>query len=400
MKIRRALSHHGGALRHGGDESAALLLRKAFERAAAESPDRLSHAFHSYPARMHPSLAQSIIEDFADADELVFDPFAGSGTVPIEAMIRGNRAIGLDRSPLAVRLARVKATPLTAEDATRLEGLVRVLSELSEERVRARVSAVAPLPREEIRFYEGHILKELAGLREEILANTSEHSFDRELAMMVFSSIILKFSRQEAETRENIVERRIRKGLVTEFYTRKFLETVRRLRALDEALPEDAMPAAFFEEDALQMRRRLKGKKADLIFTSPPYGGVYNYRDHHARRYPWLGIDPRRLDRDEFGARRAFFSRGDAPQWERALGEMLAAFADSLSEDGRIVLMIGDAILGREIIPVESQIARLADQVDLVPIAFVSESKRGDDNRGRGDDRRPEEHLIYLERRG
>lgn len=396
MKIRRALSHHGGSLRHGGDEGAARLLRKALERAANESPDRLSHAFHSYPARMHPSIARSVIEDFADKDELIFDPFSGSGTIPIEAMVRGNRAVGLDRSPLAIRLARVKATPIDREEAARLEGLAEILSELSEERVRSRTNAIAPLPRDEIRYYEGHILKELAGLREEILANTSEHGFDRELALIVFSSIILKFSRQEAETRETLVEKRLRKGLVTEFFTRKFLETIRRLRALDEALPEDAIPAAFFEEDALEMRRRLKGRKADLIFTSPPYGGVYNYRDHHARRYPWLGIDPARLARDEFGSRRAYSDRRGADAWEDAVAAMLAAFADSLSEDGRIVLMVGDAIIGREIIPAEEQIARLADRVDLVPIAFASEAKRGASE----GDRRPEEHLIYLERRG
>lgn len=396
MKIRRALSHHGGALRYGGDEQAAELLKGAFERAAADDPNRLSHAFHSYPARMHPSIARAVLEDFSDAGELIVDPFAGSGTIPIEAMLGGLRAIGLDRSPLAVRLARVKATPLTREDAARLGELVRIISELSEERVRSRTNVVAPLPREEVRYYEGHILKELAGLREEILANTAEESFDRELGLMVFSSIILKFSRQEAETRDNLVEKRLRKGLVTEFFTRKFIETVGRLRALDEALPEDAIPAAFFEADALDMLERLKTRRADLIFTSPPYGGVYNYRDHHARRYPWLGIDPSRLERDEFGAKRSFFSRSSTRKWERAVVQMLRSFREALSEEGRVVLMIGDAIIGGEILPAEEQIARFAEQAGLVPIAYVSEAKRGAPE----DRRRPEEHLIYLERRG
>lgn len=396
MKIRRSLSHHGGALRHGGDEDAAARLRRAFEIAAVEEPDRLSHAFHSYPARMHPAIARIILEDFADEGELVVDPFAGSGTVPIEAMVRGIRSVGFDRNPLAIRLARVKATPLDQEEGARLEELARLICARSEERVRARTPVIAPLPREEIRYYEGHILKELAGLREEILAHSEEGSFERELSLMVFSSIILKFSRQEAETRENLVEKRLRKGLVTEFFVRKFFETVGRLRALDAVLPPDVIPAAFFEEDALQIRHRFEKKKANLIFTSPPYGGVYDYRDHHARRYPWLGIDASKFARDEFGAKRAFFRRGTVERWERALLSMLTAFAEALSAEGRVVLMLGDALVGGEIIPAEEQVARLAPRAGLVPIAHVSEARRG----APASRRRPEEHLIYLERAG
>lgn len=389
---RRALSQHGGRIRRGGHPEASAALAAAFERAAAESPDRFTHAFHSYPGRMHPSLAAEVIARFADPGELVVDPFAGSGTVPIEAMIAGLSAIGVDRNPLAVRLARVKARPIDDAERGFLVALVRDVAERSEERVRARVDVRAPLSREEARFYDGHVLKELAGLREEILEVTSDSEDARELLLMAFSAIVVKFSRQESETREDVAPRRLRKGLVTEFFARKALETIERATALGRALPPGAPEPRFVEASALDLPRVLRRERADLIFTSPPYGGVYDYRDQHARRYPWLDIDPSAMTREELGARRKLHRRDDLGRWDDEVLAMLDAFTRALSRDGRVVLMVGDAIIGGELVPAETQIARLAPEVGLVPIAHASEERTPFRGRPR------EEHLVYLER--
>jgi hypothetical protein len=387
---RRSLSQHGGPVRVGGNPAAAAALAAAFGRAASESPDRFTHAFHSYPARMHPSLAAEILARFADPGELVVDPFAGSGTVPIEAMVAGLPALAVDRSPLAVRLARVKARVRDRDERERLAATVREIAQRSEERVRARVAVRAPLSREEARFYEGHVLKELAGLREEILAMTDEGSA-RELMLMVFSSIVLKFSNQESETSEELAPRRIRKGLVTEFFERKGLETVERAAALAQAVPRGAPFPRFVEGDALALRRIMGAKRAGLIFTSPPYGGVYDYRDHHARRYPWLDIDPAAFSRDELGARRRHRDERDRSRWDDEVRAMLEAFAGALTGEGRVVLLMGDALIGGELVPAERQIVALADDAGLVAVAHASESRPP----FRGMPR--EEHLIYLE---
>ena len=44
----------------------------------------------------------------------VLDPFCGSGTVLLEAALRGHLAIGVDVNPLARLLSRVKTTRLHA----------------------------------------------------------------------------------------------------------------------------------------------------------------------------------------------------------------------------------------------------------------------------------------------
>ena len=78
-----------------------------------------THGLHQYPARMHPEIAKRLITKFTSKkSDLVFDPFMGSGTVLVEAMLHGNNSIGIDLNPFAVLLSTVKTTPL---DTKKLE---------------------------------------------------------------------------------------------------------------------------------------------------------------------------------------------------------------------------------------------------------------------------------------
>jgi hypothetical protein len=72
------------------------------------------HGLFQYPAMMVPQVANAILEqacaihpEIADAG----DPFAGSGTILTESMLRGLGFSGIDINPLAVLLCRVKAGP-------------------------------------------------------------------------------------------------------------------------------------------------------------------------------------------------------------------------------------------------------------------------------------------------
>ena len=81
---RRAFSTLGGPVEVGGEAASARLLRKLLDvdPAAARA---LTHGFHSYAGRMHPSIARGAIADFSAPGDTVVDPFCGSGTVLVEA---------------------------------------------------------------------------------------------------------------------------------------------------------------------------------------------------------------------------------------------------------------------------------------------------------------------------
>jgi hypothetical protein len=70
----------------------------------------LTHGFYKYPARFSPTFVRAAIETFTKPGELVLDPHVGGGTTLVEARALGREGIGVDISPLAEFVARVKST--------------------------------------------------------------------------------------------------------------------------------------------------------------------------------------------------------------------------------------------------------------------------------------------------
>lgn len=64
-----------------------------------------THGFHPSKALMEPLCVSQLLE-LLPGSGAVLDPFAGSGTTMIEAMVAGRAAVGCDLSPLSVGVAR------------------------------------------------------------------------------------------------------------------------------------------------------------------------------------------------------------------------------------------------------------------------------------------------------
>ena len=379
---RRALDYTGGPTLVAGDPEVSQVLAHALDTAELDR-DRLTHGFHTYPARMHWATAARVIEGLSPRAGHVVDPFCGSGTVLIEARVAGRASTGIDLNPLAIRLSKLKSEPMPRAMLEELALLGSDLRARSEERVQARDPVRAKLPREELAWYDTHVLKEMAGLLEEI--EQVEHGRLREACLLVFSSLVVKFSRQRSDTSERAVERRLRKGLVSEFFERKTYELCERLAAL-EAEVRGPRPR-IVEGDARDVGQMVPAR-ADLILTSPPYGGTYDYVAHHQRRFAWLGLDPRRFEDSEIGARR----RGDdAGRFEQELFDVLCACAAALKPGGLLVMLMGDARHDGRDAHADEMVAGMAEEAGLEPLALASQPRRDPHaNSGR------QEHLMAL----
>src|SRR6187200_384932 len=70
----------------------------------------LTHDYHRYPAKFIPQLAERLIKDNSKSADLVCDPFMGSGTTLLEALLNSRRAYGSDINPVSVLISRAKTT--------------------------------------------------------------------------------------------------------------------------------------------------------------------------------------------------------------------------------------------------------------------------------------------------
>src|SRR5579862_4896561 len=55
--------------------------------------DRHTHLIHFYPAKLLGAIPQILLRALSKPGDVVLDPFCGSGTVPLEAMLANRHAI-------------------------------------------------------------------------------------------------------------------------------------------------------------------------------------------------------------------------------------------------------------------------------------------------------------------
>lgn len=74
------------------------------------------HSMCSYLGAFPPSLASYLIKYFTKKGDIVFDPFAGRGTTPLEARILDRRSIATDLNPIALALCEAKNVELAKDE--------------------------------------------------------------------------------------------------------------------------------------------------------------------------------------------------------------------------------------------------------------------------------------------
>lgn len=379
---RRSLTNVGGAVETSGDPEMAAVLARALDvdpSTESSAEDRAHvHGFHAYPARAHPVTVRRLVEDLVPEGGVVLDPFCGSGTTLVEAMLAGRAALGTDLNPIAVMLARAKTFPRGPERTAALVSAARRVAEVADARRKAKAGATRRLPQEDVASFAPHVLLELDGLRAGIAEAPPEARPDLSL---VLSSILVKLSARRGDTSDEAVDKRIGAGYAARLFVKRAEELARRYDELFALLPSPPPRARVYEDDATELRR-VEDASVDAVVTSPPYVATYDYLAHHELRMRWLGLDARKLARGELGARRKYEDRTAREvmvEWERELGALFRAIARVAKPGAPVVLLIADSAAGRgraEPIRADDVVARVAARGgELVPVARASQAR-------------------------
>lgn len=379
---RRSLTNIGGEVDLGGAPDEAALLSHALDvppppprsERGTEGADRAHvHGFHAYPARMHPVTASRLVEAFVPAGGTVLDPFCGSGTVLVEAMLLGREALGSDLNPLAVELARAKTRPREAGELEAMVEAAKGVAAFAGERRRAKAGATRRYAKEDTEAFDPHVLLELDGLRHGIRTLVDEE-LQPDL-MLVLSAILVKVSKKESDTSEHEAPKRIAAGYPSRLLVKKTEEWAERLRELEGRLPSPRPEVQVARVDATSLDGLEEGS-VDGVVTSPPYVATYDYLAHHALRLRWLGMDETDFEAHEIGARRVYAPLQPRAAWDLWAGElhaMLKALGRVTRRGGSIVLLMADSAVGDAPIPADEIIAEVASGTRLYCVARASQ---------------------------
>ncbi len=369
-------------------------------RADEEATRTHVHGFHTYAARMHPGTARRLVESFSKPAGRVLDPFCGSGTVLVEAMVLGRDAVGVDLNPLAVELSRVKTRPTTESERCQLLELAKQVEASAEERRRSRAGPTRRYGSLDRELFDVHVLLELDGLRAGL--DALPRGASRCALELVLSSILTKVSKQPGDTSAERVARRIAGGFTLRMFVRRAEELARQQAEFAALLP----PSVPSTEVALGDARRLDAvldRSVDLVVTSPPYPGVYDYLEQHAARLRWLALDATAFAAREIGARRLLEplgNEGAAKAWCSDHEQCLRAIARVLVPGGTAVLLMADSAIGDVPLFADRITRELAERAGLVAVAAASQPRPHfhDASRAAFGRHRRYEHALLLTR--
>jgi hypothetical protein len=288
------------------------------------------HQLSPYIGKIKSSIAGDLIERYSRKGDLVVDPFAGAGTIPFEASIRGRRAFGADISPYARILSYAKLSPPSSLDAALL-AVERALGEARESPEPDLRSA----PQWVRRFFHPDTLREAIGFARVVRRPGNEFLMANFLGILHHqrpgflsypSSHLVPYLRDKKYPRKEFPDmysyRELRSRLIA------------KIQRSYKRFTRPRISGVTFRQSAVQDLRF--PTRFDTLITSPPYMNALDYgRDNRLRL--WF-IDPslaEPVDNDVTQRRKAFVE---------AITSLARKIESSLRIKGYCVFVVGEAL--------------------------------------------------------
>lgn len=249
----------------------------------------LTHGLHKYPAKFFPELPRWLISRYSRPGDIVLDPFAGSGTTNVEALLLRRHSVGIDVDPFSRFLCRVKVTPLSESE------LIRCQQELIARILAYEPSAVAdtdlPVFPYRDNWFNRDTLLEMAYLRKCIKALDASQEA-KSFFLVCLSSIVRAVSNADDNCTRTVIRKRLNKRVYPADALKRFAEAilinVPKMAHFSRLCPADIKVELPSDSDARDIR--YPSDFFDLAVTSPPYANAVDYPRTHQLEMYWLDL--------------------------------------------------------------------------------------------------------------
>lgn len=331
------------------------------------------HRLHPYLGKFIPQLVEWFLANNFHQEEIILDPFMGSGTTLVQGNEMGMHTIGLDVSEFNCRIAKVKTGKYDLHKV-KLEILSaeKRLSEFSERLTTQDPTQIKLFPDKKLNGLKATLLSEIESeylntwfARRTIL----EIAYYRRLIKKYSQNDLLSVLLSRAVRSSRLVphydlatpKAPIKEGV--EYWCKKHnknckpigqllvkihnysIDTIRRLEMFDTLRSDCAIEVIQGDSRNVNLRKKLsrgplKGKVIDGIFTSPPYVGQIDYHDQHIYAYELFGI--KRNDDWEIGPKKAGKSKKAREEYVDGISKVFSNVNKYLKKDAKIFIVAND----------------------------------------------------------
>lgn len=249
----------------------------------------LTHGLHKYPAKFFPELPRWLIRRYSSKYDTVLDPFSGSGTTNVEALLNWRHSVGIDVDPFSRFLSKVKTTPLDREELEwTVEELLRTITDFCPSAVCDEYIPNFPY---RDNWFNKEIIIELAYIMQAI-DGLSVSCPVKDFFRICFSSIIRSVSNADDNCTRTVIRKKLNKKVYPSDALTRFAESVLvnvpKMKEFSEKCPQDIKVDFPLDSDARDIR--YPSNSFDLALTSPPYVNAVDYPRTHQLEIYWLGF--------------------------------------------------------------------------------------------------------------
>ena len=331
------------------------------------------HRLHSYLGKFIPQLVEWFLTRYFNEDDVILDPFVGSGTTLVQGNELRMHTIGIDISAFNCLIAKVKTQKYDIEKVKReILTAEKRLTKFSHRLISKDEQQLSIFPEEKMERLKTSLMAEVNGdylktwfaertLYEMIYYRRLIKEFDYQDTLKVLLSRAVRSARLIPHYDLATPKKPIEPG--KEYWCRKHnryckpieqllvkihnysMDTVRRLETFDRLRSDKCIKIIQGDsrevnlEEALESTP-LRGRKIDGIFTSPPYVGQIDYHEQHVYAYELFNF--RRNDDLEIGPKKSGKSKTAKQNYVEGIAEVFRNVNKYLKNDAKIFIVAND----------------------------------------------------------
>ena len=286
------------------------------DTAFAENRDQSLHRWVPWIAGFSASFVDGVLDRVADQpphEVTVLDPFAGVGTTLVEALRRGQNAVGFEINPYAALACKAKLNVRSydvAKLAKRIGAFEKFTRSDGPEGGRLPARRAPSGFRSRVPFFAPGVERQVLLCLDFIHREADERIKD--LFRVALGSVMVGFSNYSYEpslgTRAAAGKPEVKAADVAGTVARKLHDMALDIRSFQESIRGTSPPphTDIFPRSYLRLADELQPESVDILITSPPYLNNYHYVRNTRPQMFWLSMvaetsDLKVLETESFG---------------------------------------------------------------------------------------------------
>lgn len=217
-------------------------------------------------------IRELIIDSGAQKDEIILDPFSGSGTTPVVAVLNGYNGLGIDVNPLSTFIANVKMSKFSYDELCICRNMAKDILNLP-----SKCADKADKYNDIRKYFTDKNYTDLCSLRDYI--DTISNPRIRDIFLTAFLCIIESSSNRRRDG-NGLKTVKTKINDVKEYFYMKLLDIVKDLEQSSKGSLGQGLcitGSAINLHDIFMREYSETNKKVGTIIFSPPYPNSFDY---------------------------------------------------------------------------------------------------------------------------